>query len=264
MRRTKIFIVGAALAVGGGWFSLAPTREAATGASLAHRADVALAASHSSQRSRPAMDLAQPAKCATATFAVGCFWSVDSRFGSLPGVVRTRCGYAGGRGDHPSYEHLQGHIESLQLDYDPALTSYSKLLDAFFDHHPCTRADSPKSHPTLFYADEQQHREALAALRSRERQLGFKPQVAVLPVGPFFVAEAYHQKYHLRENPALWKEFKEMYPGNDEQLLRSSAATRVNSYLGGFGNVRQLQKDLPGMGLSPAGQSELKKSVSQA
>ena len=223
----------------------------------------AVAASRLGQRERPQLDVEQVERTQTATFAVGCFWSVDSRFGGLPGVVRTRCGYAGGQGTHPTYEHLQDHVESLQLDFDPALTSYPKLVQVFFEHHPCTRANAPKTHPILFFADEQQHREADRALREEASRLGFKPAVSVLPLGHFFVAEPYHQKYHLRQTPALWKEFNQMYPGNQPAILSSSAAMRVNSYLAGFGSAAQLQEELPKLGLSTVAQDEIQKNVSQ-
>src|SRR4051812_14157562 len=76
----------------------------------------------------------------TATFAMGCFWSPDARFGSTPGVVRTRVGYTGGELPDPTYAKLGDHTETIQLDYDPARISYEELLQIFWTgHNPVKR-----------------------------------------------------------------------------------------------------------------------------
>ena len=67
----------------------------------------------------------------TATLAGGCFWCVESDFEKLPGVVEAISGYTGGRGDSPTYENYgqKGHVEAVQVVYDPAKVSYKELLD---------------------------------------------------------------------------------------------------------------------------------------
>src|SRR5438309_2078951 len=83
--------------------------------------------------------LALGAPLDTATFAGGCFWSMEHPFDQLDGVVSVTVGYMGGRIRHPSYEDVSagetGHLESVQVVYDPRRVSYEKLLDAFWDNH---------------------------------------------------------------------------------------------------------------------------------
>ena len=73
---------------------------------------------------------------ATATFAGGCFWCVESDFEKVPGVVEVISGYIGGRGENPTYEDYagKGYIEAVQVRYDPAKVSYQQLLDYFWRH----------------------------------------------------------------------------------------------------------------------------------
>ena len=77
----------------------------------------------------PALDAAAPARTETATFALGCFWCPDAQFGILPGVVRTRVGYAGGTTENPTYHDLGDHTECVQIDYDPRALSFDQVLD---------------------------------------------------------------------------------------------------------------------------------------
>ena len=73
---------------------------------------------------------------ATATFAGGCFWCVESDFEKVPGVLKVVSGYTGGSGENPTYEtyHDKGHIEAIQVFYDPAKVTYAQLLDVFWRH----------------------------------------------------------------------------------------------------------------------------------
>ncbi|MDP3379539.1 MAG: peptide-methionine (S)-S-oxide reductase, partial [Brevundimonas sp.] len=68
----------------------------------------------------------------TAVFAGGCFWSVEKFFEAAPGVVSAVSGYSGGASKNPTYEAHQGHMEAVKVTYDPAKTSYPKLVDHFF------------------------------------------------------------------------------------------------------------------------------------
>src|SRR5258708_19849946 len=78
-----------------------------------------------------------------ATFGGGCFWCMEAVFQHVPGVIHSVSGYSGGRTDNPTYEeiceHGTGHAEVIQLEFDPAVISYEKVLETFFDpHHPPT------------------------------------------------------------------------------------------------------------------------------
>ena len=102
----------------------------------------------------------------TATFAGGCFWCVESDFEKLPGVVEAISGYTGGRGDNPTYENYgqKGHVEAVQVIYDPAKVSYQALLDYFWRHIDPTDPGGQfvdrgaQYRSVIFYHDAEQQR----------------------------------------------------------------------------------------------------------
>src|SRR5438552_329836 len=114
----------------------------------------------------------------TATFAGGCFWSMERAFDQLDGVVSVTVGYAGGREPQPTYQQVSmgatGHLESVQIVYDPRKVSYERLLDAFWHNIDPTQADGqfcdhgPQYHTAVFYRDSTQHRAADASKRRLE------------------------------------------------------------------------------------------------
>ena len=63
-----------------------------------------------------------------ALFGMGCFWGPDYLFSRLPGVIKTTVGYSGGKITNPTYEDLGDHTETVQIEFDPAVISYEKLL----------------------------------------------------------------------------------------------------------------------------------------
>jgi peptide-methionine (S)-S-oxide reductase len=150
--------------------------------------------------------LAAPAQAqdlAKATFAAGCFWCTEEAFDKVPGVVATESGYMGGEMKNPSYALVStgrtGHIEVLQVTYDPKKVGYEKLLETFWLNHSQYR-------PGIFYHDAEQKRLAEA---SKAKWLKDKPfrEPIVTPVeaaGEFWRAEEYHQDYY-RKNPARYR-----------------------------------------------------------
>ena len=147
----------------------------------------------------------QGAETATAIFAGGCFWSIESDFDHAPGVVSTTSGYIGGHVDNPTYEQVvtetTGHREAVKVEYDPAVTSYDKLLDTFFHLIDPIEArgqfcDYGESYTTAVYAgndDELKLAEAEKAQVATE--LG-KPVATIIAIAPvFYAAEAYHQDF---------------------------------------------------------------------
>ena len=166
----------------------------------------------------PSSSAAPPAgKLAAAVFAGGCFWCTEADFDHIPGVVSTTSGYAGGRIANPSYEQVSsggtGHIESVRVVYDPAKVSYQTLVARFFrtvdpldgGGQFCDRGHQYRT--AIFVANPAERRIA-EATKARAAALLRKPVATlVLPAGPFYAAEAYHQDYY-RKNPVRYRYYR--------------------------------------------------------
>jgi peptide-methionine (S)-S-oxide reductase len=144
---------------------------------------------------------------ATATFAGGCFWSMEHVFDGLPGVIAVTVGYAGGSVKSPSYEQVEmgitGHAESVQVVFDPQRLTYDSLLDTYWHNiDPTDGAGQFCDHgtqyrPIIFYADEAQKRAAEASKATIEQSHRFSrvmPQIVA--AGAFWRGEDYHQHYY--------------------------------------------------------------------
>jgi len=205
----------------------------------------------------PAIDVAAPARTETATFALGCFWCPDAQFGILPGVVRTRVGYAGGTTPNPSYHDLGDHTECVQIDFDPAKLTFTQVLDRIWiSHNPCVRTEYKQYRNAIFYASEAQKVVIEASKDSKEKELGKSIKTAILPLSEFHLAEDYHQKYELRCTEGLIEEFKAIYP-DAKDFCNSTAAARVNGYIAGRGTKEQYALEAEQLGLSPEGRKRL-------
>ena len=140
-----------------------------------------------------------------ATIGGGCFWCMEAVFQHVPGVIHSVSGYAGGHTDNPTYEdicgHDTGHAEVIQLEFDPALISYEKVLEIFFEAHDPTTLnrqgadEGDQYRSVIFYHNEEQH---LAAGRARLAAQARHEDPIVTEVAPlkkFWRAEDYHQDY---------------------------------------------------------------------
>jgi len=178
-------------------------------------------------------------------------------------VVRTRVGYAGGTTENPTYYHLGDHTETIQIEYDPTLVSYRELLDVFWaGHDPARPAFSRQYASIIFYHDAEQEKLALASKERQEAQCGCQLYTEIVPAAAFYLAENYHQKYRLQQSPEFVSEFNAIYPNSDD-FVNSTAAARVNGYLGGYGALADLQVGIDGLGLSPAARQKLLDIVRQ-
>jgi methionine-S-sulfoxide reductase len=178
-------------------------------------------------------------------------------------VIRTRVGYAGGASTSPNYYNLGGHAETIQIDYDPAVISYAELLKVFWQSHdPTVRPWSSQYAWIIFYHDEAQ--KALAEeTRDREAAQRDGPiYTEIMAYDDFYLAEFYHQKYRLQQVSELMVEFEAIYPV-EADFINSTAAARVNGYLGGNGSLANLQAEIESLGLSPAGQKKLLEWVAE-
>jgi len=176
--------------------------------------------------------------------------------------VRTLVGYAGGTRRSPTYRSLGDHTETLRVEYDPARVSYEELLRVFWESHdPRQRTWSTQYKAAVFVHDEGQRRLAERTREQIARRLGAAVHTEILPAGPFTPAEDYHQKYYLRADRVLAGELLAIYP-DPADFAGSTAAARLNGYLGGNGSLEQLRGEIDGLGLSLRARERLLEIVS--
>lgn len=195
----------------------------------------------------------------TATFALGCFWGPDARFGAVPGVVRTRVGYAGGTRPRPTYRALGDHVETVQVDYDPDRIGYRELLRLFWAAHDPTRRPRKRQYLSAVFAAGPEQRRAAEASRERWRaRSGAEPATELLPLERFWPAEAYHQKYRLRQHTPLLEAVRSRCP-TGRALVESTVAARLNGLVAGHGTARLLERELERYGLDDRAERYLRK-----
>ncbi len=175
-------------------------------------------------------EMANRNELATATFAGGCFWCMEPPFDKLDGVVATVSGYTGGHKANPTYEEVvtgtTGHLEALQVLYDPAKISYDQLLDVFWQNVNPTDpggqfVDRGSQYRTaIFYHDAEQLRLAEASMARLASSAKFPAPIVtpILPAGPFYPAEEYHQDYY-EKSPIRYKFYR--YNSGRDQFLES-------------------------------------------
>ncbi|HXV65459.1 MAG TPA: peptide-methionine (S)-S-oxide reductase MsrA [Vicinamibacteria bacterium] len=154
-----------------------------------------------------------------ATFAGGCFWCMEPPFDALEGVISTTSGYIGGRVENPSYEQVSyggtGHLEAVEILYDPKKVSYEKLLEVFWVNvNPTDGAgqfcDRGSQYATaIFFHDEEQRRLAEESKREIEEsgRLDKKIVTPIREATAFYRAEEYHQDYYTK-NPFRYKLYR--------------------------------------------------------
>lgn len=172
-------------------------------------------------------------------------------------MIRTRVGYTGGTKENPTYYNLGDHTETVQLDFDPSVISYEELLGVFFASHDASYGGSSQQYMSaIFYHDAEQQRAAEAAKAGEEERLRKTVQTKILPAETFYLAEDYHQKYALQADRGVMSDFRRIYT-DFADIVDSTAATRANSYLYGYGELEQLQRELSSLGLSEESRKQL-------
>jgi len=178
--------------------------------------------------------------------------------------VRTAVGYSGGTTESPSYHRIGDHSETLLVEFDPQKISYAELLTVFWESH------DPEAEPYL-----RQYRNALFTMNGEQQKAAEKSRTrlaeatrrpvytAIEPAGKFYVAEDYHQKYLLRKAGDISRELQEIYP-DAADFTASTAAARINGYLGCNGEREQLVRELDQLGLSVPGQENLVERVTSS
>jgi len=172
--------------------------------------------------------LAAPPSQDTAVFAGGCFWSEESAFEGVPGVIKVVSGYTGGQKKNPTYEEVSsggtGHVESVQVTFDPSKVSYEKLLSVFWHNTDpfepngqfCDFGDQYRS--AIFYKDDAQKHAAEESKRKLEEQSKFQGKIVtrIVPASTFYPAEEYHQGF-TRKNPVRYQQYR-IGCGRDRRL----------------------------------------------
>jgi len=146
----------------------------------------------------------------TAVLGGGCFWCTEAEFQMLPGVKSVASGYSGGTTENPTYKQVctgeTGHAEVIQVEFDPKVVSYEKILETFWEAHDPTTLnrqgnDSGTQYRSIILYNSEAQR--VAAEKSKaEAQKHFKRPIVteIVPLKQFYKAEGYHQNY-FRNNP---------------------------------------------------------------
>src|SRR2546425_5164938 len=153
-----------------------------------------------------------PASKEIATLAGGCFWCLEAVYDRMKGVEEVESGYIGGKAPNPTYEAIctgrTGHAEAVQITFDPRVVSYRELLEVFFAIHDPTTLNrqghdvGTQYRSAIFYhsPDQKAVAEDVIAAFTKEKVFDDPIVTEVVPAGPFYVAEDYHQEYFAR-NP---------------------------------------------------------------
>ncbi len=170
-------------------------------------------------------------------------------------------GYTGGNCDNPTYHRLSDHSEAIQVEYDPKVLKYEDLLNHFWNQHdPTSPSWSSQYKKAVFYHDKEQEELAQKSISSIQSKLNKKVHTTMGRLKTFYLAEGYHQKYYLQSEPELSMEVRAYYPDFSD-FINSTAASRINGLIAGYGSVDLLSEELNGYGLSPRGRDILIRMV---
>jgi peptide methionine sulfoxide reductase msrA/msrB len=173
-------------------------------------------------------NVTQSSQYQTATLAGGCFWCTESDVEKLNGVIDVISGYAGGHVENPTYKEVSsgksGHIEVIQVTFDPQIISYPELLDYFWRQIDPTDPNGsfvdrgPQYRPAIFYHNEQQLNQAKASIKLLESIMVYNApvQTELIQFTKFWPAEDYHQDYY-KTNPLRYKYYR--YRSGRDQFL---------------------------------------------
>jgi peptide-methionine (S)-S-oxide reductase len=167
------------------------------------------------------LGMSGPVAAETAIVAGGCFWCVESDFEAVDGVSEVVSGYTGGDRPNATYKSHAGHLEAVEITFDPAVISYGEVIGKFLRSVDvldaggqfCDRGDAYRT--AIFVQGAAQRKAAEAAVAEAEAVLGQKIVTPVLDAGTFWVAEDYHQDY---------------YKGTDIVLTRAGPKKQSNAY----------------------------------
>jgi peptide-methionine (S)-S-oxide reductase len=149
----------------------------------------------------------------TASYAGGCFWTMEHDMEPIPGVVDVVSGYEGGKAANPSYENHEGFLETVRVTYDPRKISYPQLTARYLRITDPTDSGGafcdrgPSYAPAIFVADAGERVAALAAIKAAQPHVKAPIVTKVLPATTFYKAEGYHQDY-AKKNPVSYRLYR--------------------------------------------------------
>ena len=151
-------------------------------------------------------NIGQAQSLKTAYFAGGCFWCMEESFDKVNGVIKSISGYSGGHTKDPTYKDViykdTGHVETIEITYNPKITSYDKLLNVYwknidpFDEFGqfCDKGKSYRS--VIFYQNFNQKNNIEKSLKKLEKKFNSKVATLIWKFKKFYPAESYHQDYY--------------------------------------------------------------------
>jgi peptide-methionine (S)-S-oxide reductase len=184
--------------------------------------------------------ISQTQGTAVATFGSGCFWCTEADFDKVPGVLSTTSGFTGGTLPNPSYDMVvtgkTGHVEVVQVAYDPAKVTYGQLLEVYwrnvdpFDARGQFCDKGSHYRPVIFTHDAEQRRLAEESKTAKAKELAarfkFPVVVSIEDSKPFTAAEEYHQDFY-KKNPGHYTRYR-IGCGRDARLRQIWGAPPTN------------------------------------
>jgi len=190
--------------------------------------------------SKQATQVVNPSTLSIATFAGGCFWCVESDFEKVPGVHQVISGFSGGDVVNPGYKQVSagntGHVEAVQVYYDPKVIQYRRLLQVFWRQiNPTDNegqfVDRGKHYrPVIFYHTKNQQQQAELSKQQLQSSARFDSEIVteIIPFQRFYAAEEYHQDYY-KKNPLRYKYYR--YNSGRDQYLSKIWGDNLNLIL---------------------------------
>lgn len=176
-------------------------------------------------------------------------------------MIRTRVGYAGGKADKPTYRRMRDHTEAIQIEFDPKVISYNKLLATFWSSHdPFGRAWSTQYKPVLWTHGKAQATAAKSSRDALAKKSKRKVTTAIALATRFWIAEDYHQKYYLRSRKGLVRALLGT-AATDETIRQSTIAARANGWVTGHGTPTEIAKQVKSLGLDAGARKALATAI---
>ncbi|EKD81077.1 MAG: Methionine-R-sulfoxide reductase/methionine-S-sulfoxide reductase, partial [uncultured bacterium] len=148
---------------------------------------------------------AASAKSETAVFAGGCFWGVEHLMKKTTGVISVKSGYTGGRMENPDYKSVcsgtTGHLEAVEVVFDPTKTNFAELARLFFEIHDFSQTDGQgpdlgEQYKSAIFVQNPEQQKTAEEITAQLRNMGYEVATEIRSAAKFWPAEAYHQNYY--------------------------------------------------------------------